>query len=174
MVIGTGPEGQEVVEAPGELVAAVGVDGLEKASDNPHVHGQDVEILGNGTVENGGANSAKTKDKDLNGRRILGGKAERSRVVVVNFVDILVQEGKDVHGAVGPVVPGILEDEENGNLVGHLQRRRERNASFETKELGHGVEEPDLGKLDGKVAQQHQGGALPLLLSGGNLGLAAR
>lgn len=36
------------------------------------------------------------------------------------------------------------------------------------------MEKPNLGKLNGEVAQQHKGGALPLLLGGGDLGLSPR
>ncbi|EKG20031.1 hypothetical protein MPH_02662 [Macrophomina phaseolina MS6] len=133
-----------------------------------------MEILGDGAVEDGRAHGTETEDKHLNWRRILSGQAEGSRVVVVDLVDVLVKEGENVHGTVGPVVPRILEDEENGNLIGHLERGRERYASFEAEVLSHGVEQPDLGQLDGEVAQQHQGGALPLLLGGGNFGLVPR
>lgn len=42
MVLGTGPERQEMVQTPGELVARVGVDCLEQTEHNPDVHGEDV------------------------------------------------------------------------------------------------------------------------------------
>lgn len=48
MVVSTGPEREEVVERPGELVAGVRVDGLEDTENDPDVHGQDVEVLGDG------------------------------------------------------------------------------------------------------------------------------
>jgi hypothetical protein len=67
-----------------------------------------------------------------------------------------------VHGAVDPVVPGILENEEDGNLEGHLIDTRERNGVAEAEELAHGVEEPDLRELDGEVGEEDEEGALPL------------
>ena len=48
VVVGTGPEGKDVVQAPGKFVTAVGVDGLEQAADDPEIHGQDVKISGEG------------------------------------------------------------------------------------------------------------------------------
>lgn len=43
-MVGACPEGNEVMEAPGEIVAAVGVNRLEESADYPEVHGQDVQI----------------------------------------------------------------------------------------------------------------------------------
>lgn len=74
-----------------------------------------------------------------------------------------------MHRAVSPVVPCVLHDKKDGDLVGHLVNRRERNASFETEVLAHRVEKPDLRKLDGEVGQEDQKRALCLLPGGGNL-----
>lgn len=154
VVLGAGPEGQHVVQTPGELVAAVRVDGLEQAEDDPCVHGQDVQVLGDGAVQNGRADSSQSEDEDFDGRGVFSGHAEGRRVVVVDLVDVLVEVREDVHGAVRPVVPRVFEDEKDCNLVGHLQQRRERHTGLEAKELSHGVEEPNLGKFDGEVAEQ--------------------
>lgn len=105
VVVGTSPEWQEVVKTPGKLVATVGIDGLEQTSDDPHVHGQDVEVLGDGAVEDRRTNGTETEDQHLNWRCVLSSQAERSRVVVVDLVDVLVEVGEDVHRAVSPVVP---------------------------------------------------------------------
>lgn len=51
-----------------------------------------------------------------------------------------------------PVVPGVFEDEEDGDLVGHCEEGREWDRGAEAAVLGHGVEEPDLGELDCEVA----------------------
>lgn len=90
VVLGASPEGKEVVERPGELVARVCVDGLEEAEDNPDVHGEDVEVLGDGAPHDGDTNGTETQAHDFNGRRVLGGKTEGSRVLVVNLVHGLV------------------------------------------------------------------------------------
>lgn len=171
VVLGAGPEGEEVVQTPGELVTAVGIDGLEQAEHDPDVHGEDVQVTGDGAPENGRADSAKTKDHDFDGRGVLGGETEGCRILVVDFVDVLVEEA-EVHSAVHPVVPGILEDEEDGDLESHLVGARERDGGAEAKELAHGVEEPDLRELDGEMGEKDEKGTLPLFPGGGNFVLA--
>lgn len=57
-----------------------------------------------------------------------------------------------MQGAVKPIVPGVFEDEEDGDLVGHCEEGREWDRGAEAAVLGHGVEEPDLGELDCEVA----------------------
>jgi len=52
MVVSAGPEREEVVQAPWELITAMRVDGLEQTEDNPDIHGQDMEVLGDGTPKN--------------------------------------------------------------------------------------------------------------------------
>ena len=47
-----------------------------------------------------------------------------------------------MHCTVGPVVPCVLHDEEDCDLVGHLVERWEWDAGAEAEELSHGVEEP--------------------------------
>jgi hypothetical protein len=140
VVLGAGPEGKEVVQAPGKFVTAVRIDGLKHAESNPAVHGEDVKILGDGTPDDRATDSTETKNHDLDGRGILSSKTERSRVLVVNLVDVLIEEGACVHQTVGPVVPSILHNEEDRYLVGHLVQRRERDVGFETEVLAHRVE----------------------------------
>ena len=69
----------------------------------------------------------------------------------------------------GPVVPSILEDEEDGDLEGHLVDARKRDGGAQTKELTHGMEEPDLRELDGEVGEEDEQRALPLFPGGGDL-----
>jgi hypothetical protein len=66
-------------------------------------------------------------------------------------------------------MPRVLEDEEDGDLVGHLVDAREGNRGLETEVLAHWVEQPDLGELDGEVGKEDEKGALCLLPSTGNL-----
>lgn len=165
--IGTAPEGQEVVQAPGEIVARVRVDGLEQAQGDPRVHGQDVQVAGEGAVQDGREDGADAEEHDLDGRRVLGGHAEGGRVLVVDLVHVLV-EGPPVEHAVRPVVPRVLGHEEEGDLAGHLEEWRERHARLHPEELSHRVEEPDLRQLDGEVRDQDQLGAVPLLGRGGD------
>jgi hypothetical protein len=90
VVLGTGPEGKEMVQRPGELVTAVRVDGLEETKHNPCVHCQDVKILGDGAPDDGAADGAETQDHDLNGRSVLSSKTEGGGILVVDLVDVLV------------------------------------------------------------------------------------
>ncbi len=57
-------------------------------------------------------------------------------------------ERAPVHGAMGPVMPGVLKDEEDGDVHQHLCERWKRNAGCHAEEDGHWVEEPDLGEFD--------------------------
>jgi hypothetical protein len=100
VVLGTGPEGENVVQAPGELVAAVRIDGLEQTERDPRVHGQNVQVLRDGAPEDGAGDGSEAKNHDLNRRRVLSSQTERSRVLVMDLVDVLVQERARVHGAV--------------------------------------------------------------------------
>lgn len=73
MVLSASPERQEVVQRPGELVAAVRVDGLEQAEHDPDVHSQDVQVARDGAPENRPADGAETEHHDLDGRGVFGG-----------------------------------------------------------------------------------------------------
>lgn len=57
-------------------------------------------------------------------------------------MDVLVEEGEDVHGAVRPVMPCVLHNEEDCDLVSHCEDGREWDGGAETAELGHWVEKP--------------------------------
>lgn len=66
-------------------------------------------------------------------------------------------------------MPCVLHDEEHGDLECHLAYRGKRDAVRQTEVDRNGVEEPDLGKLDGEMAEENQAGAFPLLLQGWDL-----
>jgi hypothetical protein len=168
VVLSASPERQEVVQTPWELVAAVRVDSLEHTEDNPDIHGQNVEVSGDGAEDDWGSDSTEAQNHDLNGRGVLSGQAEGSGVLVVDLVDVLVEEGAGVHGTVGPVVPCVLEDEEDGDLVCHLVDAGEGDRGRKTEILAHGVEHPDLGELNGEVGEEDEGGALCLFPSSGD------
>ena len=170
VVLGARPERQEVVQGPGELVAGVRVDGLEEAAHDPEVHGQDVQVAGDGAPGDGAEDRAGAEDHDFDGGGVLGGEAEGGGVVVVDLVDGAVERAP-VHGAVGPVVPGVLDDEEDGDVHGHLPERGEGHARVHAEEDGHGVEDPDLGELDGEVGEEDHFRAVPLLGGGGDFAL---
>lgn len=141
MMFGAGPEREEVVQAPGEFVAAVGVDGLEQPADDPDVHGQDVEVPSHGAQQDRRSDGAEAQDHDFDGGRILCGEAEGSRVLMVDLVDAFVQ-GTPVEGSVTPIVPGVFEDEEDGDLVCDGEELGEGHAGLHAEVLCHWMEQP--------------------------------
>ena len=90
VVISTGPEGKDMLERPGEIVSAVSIDGLEETKDDPDVHSEDVEVASAKDVENRTSDRPSTEDEDFSWMGVLSSKAEGSRVLVMNFVDVLV------------------------------------------------------------------------------------
>lgn len=62
---------------------------------------------------------------------------------MVDFVDIFVEEGGHVHGTMGPVVPRVFHDEEDGDLGCHGPEGGEGDRGGETEVLRHWVEKPD-------------------------------
>jgi hypothetical protein len=189
VVLGAGPERQKVVQAPWEVVSGVRIDGLEQTEDDPEVHGQNVQIPGDGGPEDGCEDGAKAEHHDLDGRGIFSSEAKGRGVLVVNLVDVLVKELELMHCTVTPVVPCILYHEEDGNLSKYFPGWREGDGGGEAAELGHWVEEPggvvlagctgresgraipNLRKLDCEVAEQDEQGTTPLLLCRGNFEL---
>ena len=90
MVISTGPEGEDVLERPRKIVSAVSVDGLEETENDPDVHGEDVEVSGVKNVKHWTGDRSSAENEDLSRMGEFSGKTERSRVFVVNFVDVFV------------------------------------------------------------------------------------
>jgi len=62
----------------------------------------------------------------------------------VDLVDTSVERAP-MHGAMGPVMPCILQYEEDGDLQGHRRKGWEGNISCHAAVFCHWVEEPDLG-----------------------------
>lgn len=58
MVIRAGPDGEEMMQTPGEVIAAMRIDGLEQTHGDPDVHSEDVQIAGDGAPEDGRADGA--------------------------------------------------------------------------------------------------------------------
>ena len=144
VVVGAGPEGYPVPQAPREIVSGVSVDGLEQPENDPDVDGDDVEVGSEETVEERSTDGTGTEDEDLEGVSVFSSQTERCAVLVVHLVDVLV-EGTVVECSVGKVVPGVLEDEEEGDLGDDGGPGWEGNGmGSETKVFSHRVEAPDL------------------------------
>lgn len=141
VMIRAGPQREEVPQAKRKVVPAVRVDGLEQPQQNPRVHGQDVQVARGAAPDDGGHDGAEAEDHDLDGRGVLGGEAEGGRVLVVDLMNVLVERAP-VQRPVRPVVPCVLHDEEDGDLVGHGKEGREGHGGLEPEELRHRVEEP--------------------------------
>ena len=102
-----------------------------------------MEVLADQGPEDGHEDGSSAKDHGLNGRRVLGGEAEGCGVLVVDLVDVFV-ERPPVQRSVHPVVPCILEYEEEGDLRGHGSPGRKRHVGPHAARHSHRVEEPDL------------------------------
>jgi hypothetical protein len=138
------PEREKMMKAPWELVAGVCINSLEKAADDPEIHGENMEVSsGHGAEQDRRSDGTKSKTHDLNRRSVFCGETEWRRVLVMDLVYVLVEEGGFVHQAMCPVVPGVFHDKEYGDLKGHLPQWRERDRGLKTKELSQWVEKPE-------------------------------
>ena len=104
VMVGTGPNGEEVAQTPGEVISAVGIDGLEQAESDPDVHGEQVQVTGEHEEHHGRSDDAKTEEHGFNRGGVLSSQTEGSGVGVVHLVDGLV-EGSVVQATVEPVMP---------------------------------------------------------------------
>ncbi|RUP45203.1 hypothetical protein BC936DRAFT_148494 [Jimgerdemannia flammicorona] len=118
VVLRSGPEWDNVVEGPGEVVAGVGVDGLEEAQDDPGEHGDDMEVARDQDPNDWEAHSAHAQHDCFDRVRVLGCYAKGRRVLVVLLVDVLVDR-TIVQGAVRPIMIKVFEKEEDPDLIGH-------------------------------------------------------
>lgn len=143
------------------------IDRLEQAQHDPRIHGQDVQIMSDRAPEDWTDNGAEPEQEDFNWTCVFCGKPKGSGVLMVNLVDHFVQS-RCVQGAVGPVVPGVFHDEEDGDLVGHCEDGGEGDGGREAEKLGKWVEEPDLRELDSEMGKQDELGAVPLFGCGGD------
>lgn len=73
-------------------VSTVGINGLEQPEHDPDVDGEDVEITGESAVKDGAGQCSESKNEDLSRMGILGSKAKWRRVLVVEFVNMLVKD----------------------------------------------------------------------------------
>lgn len=71
-------------------ITAVRVDSLEQTERDPNVNSEDVEVAGEVAIEDGTSNRTGAKDEHLSRVGILCSKTERSRILVVDLVNISV------------------------------------------------------------------------------------
>lgn len=136
MVVGTGPEGEEVSERPREVVARMSVDCLPKTKSDPNVDGEDVKVIPEYSVQEWSRDRSLREDQNFKRMGIFGGlynikrrtqemkkmrvthDTNRSRELVVELVNVLVQR-TIVQSPVSPVMESVLKDEEEGDLRSH-------------------------------------------------------
>ena len=105
----------------------MGVDSLEQSQDDPDIHSQNVQVASECAPKNRATDRAEAEHHNFYGGSIFSGQTEGCTVLMVEFVDHLVQT-RSVQSAVRPVVPSVFKNEEYCYLIGHGQERRERNA----------------------------------------------
>lgn len=124
VMLSTSPEGNPVVKRPREIVARVGINGLEKTENDPKQHGSQMEIplgtelqnmVSDKVVDQWTANGAKAQDHCLDRMSVLGRNTKGRSVFVVNLVHLLVKR-RPVHEPVHVIVVKVLKDEKDGQL----------------------------------------------------------
>lgn len=68
----------------------MGINCLEKTKNDPEVHGENVKVAGDQDPGNWDSDCASAKDHGFNWGSVLSGQTERCRVLVVNFMDVLI------------------------------------------------------------------------------------
>ena len=126
MMICTSPERQEMVKIPSKFIATVGINSLEQVQYNPDIHSENMQVTGESTPDDQGADSPKAKSYHFNRRSIFSGQTKWCRILMVNFVNHLV-EWTPMKSSVEKVVPSVLHDKEYRNLICHSPGRQKRN-----------------------------------------------
>lgn len=111
MVVSTRPEGEYVLERPREVygepvsriqpvakrhmnrtISAVSINSLEQPQNDPNVNSDNVEVASKCGVEDGASEGSSTKNEYFGRVGIFSSKAKGCRVLVVQFVDMLVED----------------------------------------------------------------------------------
>lgn len=164
MVVSTSPDRKEVVKTDRELVAGVRVDGLDKTQRDPHHDRQKVHVCAEIRQQKRRANRASASERDLERVGVLGGHAERRGILVVLLVETLVHELR-VQNAVTEVVPGVLDEEQNGELPANGHEARERRTVRDVEHVANEVEAKDRHGLDERVRNEDLLQAVKILLT---------
>lgn len=67
VVMSASPDGEDVAQTPGKVIAAVRVDGLEKTENDPGVHGEEVELASNSKEDNWASNDTNSEESSFDG-----------------------------------------------------------------------------------------------------------
>ena len=92
VVVGTRPEGQDVLQRPGEVVPRMRVDGLKEPERDPDVHRDNVEVAPREVAQTQRTTKrAYGKNQGLGWMGVFSSKAEGCGVFVVQLVDVTVE-----------------------------------------------------------------------------------
>lgn len=127
-----------------------------------------MKLAGVNDVEDGHADCTEAQGHRFDWVGVLCGQAEWCGVPVVLFVDVFVEDTV-MEEAMGPVVPNIFEDEEEGDFPDHGPDGREGNLGGDAQFFTHGVEGPNGDGLNQEVGEQDGLEAEPLFFQGGDL-----
>ena len=122
-------------------ISTVGIDSLEQPEDDPDVDGDNVEVLSEVAVDERAEDGASSKDENLSGVSVLSGQTEGRRVLVVDFVNVLVQD-TSVQGLVG------LKKEKVSSVPELFQYEEGRKLTDKVEEVFEAEEQEDLREHD--------------------------
>lgn len=98
-----------------------------------------MEVAGERYPQNRASNTSQREEHNFDWRGVLSSQTERRRIGVVEFVYHLVKRAV-VQSSVEPIVPGILHDEEDGDVESHLAERGEGDTVVHAEVGCDGVE----------------------------------
>jgi hypothetical protein len=90
VMIGAGPEGENVLERPREVVSAMSIDGLEETESGPDVHGENVKVCCAEDVEDRSCDGSSTEDENLGWMGVFSSEAKGSRIFVVYLMYVFI------------------------------------------------------------------------------------
>lgn len=166
VVIGTSPNGKQVAQTPGEVVSGVGVDSLDKSQSDPDTNSKKVHVTEEISQKKRRANSTDTGEGHLEGVSILSSQTEGGSVLVVLLVNTLVKQ-LGVEGSVTPIVPSVLNKEEDEKLPRKSPERGKGGSVSDVEELTHEMETENRYSLDEDVGSKNILKTLKVLLTGG-------
>lgn len=164
MMLSPRPERDYVLERPGEVISRVSIDGLEETKGDPNVNRDDVQVLSEFAVQQRPENRSRSENHHFERMRVLCSKTERSRIFMVQLVDVLIEQG-GVEELMGEVMEHVFKNEEKRQLGKHCLPRRKRDLpGVHAKRFGDRVEEEDGRSLHSEVGKENALRTFPLLL----------
>ena len=86
-----------------------------------------MKIFSDCTPQNWYTDCAEAEDHDFNWRGVFGCHSKRSRILMMDLMNFFI-EIRCVQKSMREIMPGIFEDEENCDLVKHMENRGERHS----------------------------------------------